>query len=495
MDQTFLIFSLSPLFLLLVLIFLKRTKSPKLNLPPCPHALPILGHLHLIKQPLHRTLNSISQKTGPVTILHFGTRRVLLVSSASAAEECLAKNDIVFANRPNLIIGQHLGHNFTTLVGASYGHHWRNLRRLSSLEIFSTTRLNKFAHIRRNENQLLIRSLLTSAGERFARVELKSKFSGLSFNVIMRMICGRRYYGEAEDTEEAKTFREIMKEMVRLADASNPADFFPILRWLDYGNLEERMKKLGAKNDAFLQGLIDEHRNGKSETKDTMVDHLLNLQKSEPEYYTDMIIKGLILVLLTAGSETTALTIEWAMTLLLNHPETLKKVRVEIDAQVGQDRLVDESDLSKLPSLQNVILETLRLCPPVPLLLAHYSSKECEVSGFDIPSGTILLVNAWTIHRDPDLWEDPTSFRPERDKQLQVNPIWVGEEELSWVRPTQRVVGLTLSTLIQCFEWKRIGEEKIDMTEGSGLTMPKVEPLVAICRARPVTKLVTAGAL
>ncbi|KAK6923096.1 Cytochrome P450 [Dillenia turbinata] len=387
-----------------------------------------------------------------------------------------------------------------TLVGASYGNHWRNLRRLSSLEIFSTIRLNKFAHIRRNENQLLIKSLLT---ERFARVELKSKFFGLSFNVIMRMNCGRRYYGEAADTEEAKTFREIMKETVRLAEASNPADFLPILRWFDYGNLEKRMKKLGVKNEAFLQGLIDEHKNGKSETKDTMVDHLLNLQKSEPaEYYTDMIIKGLILVLLTAGSDTTALTIEWAMTLLLNHPETLKNVGVEIDAQVGQDRLVDKSDLSKLPYLQNVILETLRLCPVVPLLLPHYSSKECQVSGFDILSGTMVLVNAWTIHRDPDLWEDPMSFRPERFENCEADtynykltPFGAGRRSCPGLGLAQRVVGLTLGTLIQCFEWKRIGEEKIDMTEGSGLTMPKVEPLEAMCRARPVTKLVTAGAL
>ncbi|KAG5542040.1 hypothetical protein RHGRI_021773 [Rhododendron griersonianum] len=106
------------------------------KLPPSPSpALPILGHLHLLKKPLPQTLSALSKAHGPILSLRFGSRPVLLVSSPSAAEECLTRNDVVFANRPKLLAGKHLGHNYTTLVWASYGQHWRNLRRLVSTQI------------------------------------------------------------------------------------------------------------------------------------------------------------------------------------------------------------------------------------------------------------------------------------------------------------------------------------------------------------------------
>ena len=107
--------------------------------PPTPFpSLPIIGHLYLLKKPLHRSLAKISNKHGPILLLQFGSRPVLVISSPSAAEECFTKNDIVFANRPFLLFGKHLGYNYTSLVWSPYGDNWRNLRRISSLQLFST---------------------------------------------------------------------------------------------------------------------------------------------------------------------------------------------------------------------------------------------------------------------------------------------------------------------------------------------------------------------
>jgi cytochrome P450 len=107
--------------------------------------------------------------------------------------------------------------------------------------------------------------------------------------------------------------------------------------------------------------------------------------------------------MLVGGTDTTTTTLEWAMSLLLNHPEVLKKVKAEIDSQVGYGRLLNDSDFAKLPYLRCVINETLRLYPPQPLLSPHFSSEDYIVGGFHIPRGTILLVNAWFMHRDPNL--------------------------------------------------------------------------------------------
>lgn len=115
-----------------------------------------------------------------------------------------------------------------------------------------------------------------------------------------------------------------------------------------------------------------------------------------------------------AGTETSAVALEWAMSNLLNSPEVLEKARVELDTQVGQDRLIEEADVTKLQYLQNIISETLRLHPPLSMLLPHLSSEDCTVGSYDVPRNTMLMVNAWAIHRDPKIWADPTSFKPER---------------------------------------------------------------------------------
>uniref|UniRef100_A0A2N9G9N9 Cytochrome P450 n=1 Tax=Fagus sylvatica TaxID=28930 RepID=A0A2N9G9N9_FAGSY len=444
-------------FLLLLVafkLFLQKRTQPK-NLPPSPPSLPILGHLHLVKKPLHRTFQRLSQTYGHVFSLKFGSRLVVIVSSPSAVEECFTKNDIVLANRPPSLVAKHLGYNYTTVAASPYGDHWRNLRRISSLEIFSTNRLNMFLSIRRDEGR-------------------------------GTMGMGR----PVKDEEEARNFREIMKEITALGGVSNPGEFVPMLRWIDHGGLEKRIMRLASRKDAFLQGLIDEKRS-KDEEGNTMIDHMLSLQKSQPEYYTDQIIKGLIMVLLVAGTDTAAVTLEWAMSNLLNHSQVLKKARVELDNQIGQEKLIDEQDVSKLHYLQNIISETLRLYPAAPLLLPHMASDDCTIGGYDVPRETMLLVNAWAIHRDPKVWDDATSFKPERFESGEndihkLMPFGLGRRACPGAGLAQRTVGLTLGSLIQCFDWEKINEEEIDMTEGNGLTMPKAVALEVMCRARPI---------
>ena len=167
--------------------------------------------------------------------------------------------------------------------------------------------------------------------------------------------------------------------------------------------------------------------------------------------------------MLTAGRETSTLTTEWAMLLLLNHPKALQKLRTEIDNSVGHGRLVDESDIPKLPYLRCVVNETLRLYPAAPLLLPHQASEDCRVGGYDIPKGTIVLANAWAVHRDPKLWEEPEKFMPERfegkglmDKEefnSKFLPFGIGRRACPGANLGIRSVSLAVGTFIQCFDW------------------------------------------
>ncbi|MBA0618290.1 hypothetical protein Godav_027660 [Gossypium davidsonii] len=429
-ESTLFYSSLALLFLFLAFNLLFQSKHRHENLPPSPLSLPIIGHLHLlINPPLHRPFLQLSKKLGPVFSLRLGSRLAVVVSSLSVIQECLTKNDIVLANRPNLLLSKHLGYNHTTVVSAPYGDYWRNLRRICTIEIFSPNRLNKFHGIRKDEVRRLLLKLCHNSREAFAKVELKSMFTDLILNNLMRMMAGKIYFGEGvSDDGEAKEFRELIAEVVEYSGAGNPADYLPILNWA--GNYEKKLLELFKRMDGFLQGLIDE--------------------------------------------------------------QVLKKAKAEIDAQVGEERLIDESDIAKLPYLQNIMSETLRLYPAAPLLVPHKTSDDCTIGGYNVPSNTIVLINAWAIQRDPELWDDPSSFKPERfeseskDHGHKYLPFGMGRRACPGASMAHRMVNLTLGSLIQCFEWKRVGVEEIDMTEGKGVTMPKVEPLEAMCKARAI---------
>jgi cytochrome P450 len=202
-----------------------------------------------------------------------------------------------------------------------------------------------------------------------------------------------------------------------------------------------------------------------------------------------------IQVLLTAGTDTSALTTEWAMAELLTHPEAMRKARADIDAIVGTGRLVEESDISNLPYLQCVVKETLRLRPVGPVIPAHEAMEDCTVGGFRVRRGTMILVNAWAIHRDSNIWDAPEEFRPERfmDRDTvtaSMLPFGLGRRRCPGEGLAMRLVPLTLAALLQCFEWD-IGEgSTIDMAEGAGLTMPMATPLAAVCRPRQFVKSV-----
>ncbi|RDX77553.1 Isoflavone 2'-hydroxylase, partial [Mucuna pruriens] len=483
--------------LLFVFVWKLKEKNWHRKLPPSPPAIPFIGHLHLIKEPLHRTLHDLTHKYGHIFFLRLGTRNVVVVSSPSAVEECFTKNDITFANRPHTLAGKHLNYNYTAMGLASYGDHWRNLRRLTTLELLSSNRLAKFSTIREEEVTLLVKQLFQESCNVASEVELRPRLVELSFNIMLRMISGKRYYGKHAVAREGKEFQFLMKELAELNGSGNLNDFIPMLRWIDFQGIEKRMVSVMKKMDRFLQKLVDEHRENMSAVNEprnvTLIDVMLDLQQKEPEFYTNQTIKGVILVMLVAGSETSATAMEWTLSLLLNHPEAMNKSRAEIETYVGQDHLLNEQDTAKLKYLQNVIAETLRLYPVAPLMIPHESSNNCNVGGFDIPQGTMLLVNLWSLHRDAKWWVDPTRFVPERFENIREGgdevlynmiPFGTGRRACPGSALAKRVMAHALGALIQSFHWDRIGHQEIDMAEGIGITMPKLEPLVALCHPR-----------
>ncbi|GKE55423.1 cytochrome P450, partial [Tanacetum coccineum] len=193
-------------------------------------------------------------------------------------------------------------------------------------------------------------------------------------------------------------------------------------------------------------------------------------------------------ILMLTGSESTALTMTWALSLLLNHPCILKAAHKELDIHVGRKRWVEESDIQNLTYLQAIVKETLRMYPPGPLAGPHEAIEDCNIGGYHVPKGTRLIMNVWKLHRDPQVWSDPDEFRPERflEKHSDINyqgqnfeyiPFSTGRRMCPATSFALHVVHLTLARLLQGFDLSTPMGKPVDMTEGLGIALPKVKPL------------------
>ncbi|KAK8642586.1 hypothetical protein V6N13_011925 [Hibiscus sabdariffa] len=428
-----------------------------------------------------------------------------MVSSASAAEECFTKNDIIFASRPRLLSGKHMNYNYRTMGLAPYSDYWRNLRRLTVMELFSTSRLAMSASIRQEEVELLVKELFLASAEKSASMELTSKLIEVVFNIMLRMISGKRYYGKYAVDKEAEEFQGIMREVVELNGSTILNDFLPVLQWVDFQGLERRMKKVFQKLDKFLQSLVEEHRRmrgdsthlspGSSEsdagnkgTKSTLIDVMLSLQQTDPEFYTDETIKGVILdraeirgneqggvlrtletlvaldfLVLGEGYNRQSLAVGHAeveglsriTTIVPGTDDSISKLEQQLYKLVNMHEVVDVSDhtitleltgdLDKMVALQR-LLEPYDICE-------RQATKDKNTSLLDGLHIICIINESITVAIVYDL-----------DKKATEIILIAGTE--------------TSSTTIE------VSQEEIDMKEGTGITMPKAEPLVALCSPR-----------
>ncbi|KAI5671510.1 hypothetical protein M9H77_11874 [Catharanthus roseus] len=244
------------------------------------------------------------------------------------------------------------------------------------------------------------------------------------------------------------------------------------------------------------------HNDGDQGVVKDLLDILLNISEDESSEIklTKENIKAFFLDLFAAGSDTPAITAEWAVAELINHPNIMQTAAQEIDSVIGKNKLVEESDISNLPYLQAIVKETLRLHPAGPLILRE-STEDCTIGDYNIPAKTRLFVNVWAIGRDPNHWENPLEFRPERficeegknqidarGQHFQFLPFGSGRRGCPGTSLALQVVQTSVAAMIQCFEWKliRSGQRngKVDMEEAAGINLPRANPLICVPVAR-----------
>lgn len=200
--------------------------------------------------------------------------------------------------------------------------------------------------------------------------------------------------------------------------------------------------------------------------------------------------------MVVGGTDTTSNAVEFTVAELMNKPEAMTKVQQELDSVVGKERMVEESDIPKLPYLNAVMKEALRLHPTLPLLIPHCPNETCTVAGYTVPKGSRVFINVWAIHRDPTIWENPSEFKPERfyhqvdglahakwdysGNDFNYFPFGSGRRICAGTAMAERMFMFSLASLIHSFEWKLPEGVKMDLTEKFGIVLKKQIPLIAI---------------
>lgn len=377
------------------------------------------------------------------------------------------------------------------------------MKKLCMSELLGGKMLDQLLLVREQETKRFLRTLLQKGKVGGEAVDVGAELMVLSNNIVSRMTVSKT---SSQNEDEADVVRKLVIDAAELSGKFNISDFIAFCKIFDLQGFNKRLKEVRERFDTMMERVIEEHQEERRRRKDTgirgdqtmdILDVLLDIHEDENSEtkLTKENIKAFIMDIFVAGTDTSSITIEWALAELINHPRVMKEARQEIDSVIGKTRIVGESDIVKLPYLQAIVKETMRIHPAGPLIFRE-SSRSSVVCGYEIAEKTRLFINVWAIGRDPSQWENPHEFRPERfmsedgkgqldvrGQHFELIPFGSGRRGCPGTSLALQVVHTNLAAMIQCFEWKVSGA--ISMEEKAGITLPRAHPLICV----PVPRL------
>ncbi|KAL3715834.1 hypothetical protein ACJRO7_007567 [Eucalyptus globulus] len=521
------------LFLVWSLIALPAHSLIKACFKLNPLSLPFPGHLHLIGHVLPKSLQPLARRHGPLMRIRFGASACVIASSAPVAREILKTLDLKFLSGPEFASSEHFICRMSCFIMAPYSDYWQFTKKLCMTKLLGAPQLERFVNVREEEVKRLVELVMESTRGSKAP-DLRKELTTFTNNVICRMMMSTRCSGTAHG---AKGIHEIVKACLELAVKLSDGDLLGPLRWLDFsGNgkkvkavlwefdhrIVERMMKEHeeklingsvAERKDLMDILLETHNDPTAEVKITRNDiksfilivrkHSRGLHFIRLKHYTRRSCKCQFIVphasngrdIFMAGTETSSAAMQWPKAELINRAEAYKKLRDEMSSIVRPARLVRESDIPSLPYLQAVVKETQRLHSLAAIIIRE-CREDCSVDGDLVEAKSRVLINAYAIMRDPEIWTDPDVFVPERF--LESSDEKIGEHQMEFkgqnfrylpfgsgrrgcVRASNAmlVMHVAVGSLVQCFDWKMMeGEEAIDLSQGPGFGAEMAKPLV-----------------
>nr|A0A1Z3GBS4.1 RecName: Full=Ferruginol synthase; AltName: Full=Cytochrome P450 76AH30 [Isodon rubescens]ASC55319.1 cytochrome P450 CYP76AH30 [Isodon rubescens] len=482
---------LAALFFIALTCFL--TSGRRRNLPPGPYPLPIIGNMLQLGSNPHQSFAQLSKKYGPLMSIHLGSLYTVIVSSPEMAKEILHKHGQAFSGRTIAQAVHACDHDKISMGFLPVTSVWRDLRKICKEQMFSHQSLEASEGLRHQKLQQLL-DYAQKCCETGRAVDIREA----SFITTLNLMSATMFSTQATEfeSEATKEFKEIIEGVATIVGVPNFADYFPILKPFDLQGIKRQADgyfgRLLKKIEGYLNERVESRRlNPDAPRKNDFLETVVDIIEADEYKLTTDHLTHLMLDLFVGGSETNTTSLEWIMSELVINPDKMAKVKDEIKSVVGDKKIVDESEMPRLPYLQAAIKEVLRIHPPGPLLLPRRAEIDQEVNGYLIPKGTQILFNAWAIGRDPSIWKNPESFEPERfldqtvdfkGQDFELIPFGSGRRICPGMPLANRILHMTTATLVHNFDWK-LEEETANadhQDELFGLAVRRAVPLKII---------------
>ncbi|XVF63733.1 hypothetical protein PTKIN_Ptkin09bG0109800 [Pterospermum kingtungense] len=400
------------------------------------------------------------------------------------AKQVMKTHDLDFCSRPTLRGANKLSYNGSDMFFSPYNAYWREIRKICVVHLFNSNRVQSHRPIREDEVSRLIQKICRLSADS-KPVNLSEAMICLASTIICRVGFGKRY--EEEGTERSR-FHGLLNESQALFASFCISDYFPFMGWVDrFSGFLSRLERNFKEFDAFYQRLIDEHLdpNREKPEQEDIVDVLLQIWRGREftiEFTTDH-IKAVLMNVFIAGTNTSAASVVWIMSYLMKNPRCLRKAQEEVRNLIGKKGFVNDDDVQGLDYLKAVIKETFRLQPIAPLLVPRETMRKCNIGGYEIPEKTLVYVNAWAVGRDPEAWENPDEFYPERfigssidfkGLDFELIPFGAGRRGCIGIHMGLASVELALANLLYKFDWEMptgMNNQDIDFDVIPGITV------------------------
>ncbi|PVD37570.1 hypothetical protein C0Q70_00166 [Pomacea canaliculata] len=385
------------------------------KLPPGPRNLPLVGYLPFLGKHPTVVFSSLRNIYGDVFSIQMGSFPAIVLNGMDAIKEALVTKGDDFSARPPFTTARLLneGRNFGF---AAFGPIWKAHRKIVSNVMYA------FSNARNNPIEDIIVSEAITVAEEFAAHGNKpfqpSDAVTMAASSLIYQLCYGRNKNIREDPDFASTLKNG-KKFREFTSTGNPVDVMPWLRYIMPWKVSTFLEITGAslvrrtkKVEEHKKTFDEEHLRDITDGLLHAANHLSDEDKAVGLDSTRVIES--IDTIFGAGGTTIASFLDWSVLLMAAFPQTQEKVFQEIEDVVGQSRYPCLADRSRLPMVEATIYEIFRFSCPVPFALPHATVCDTTVQGYDVPEGTVVLVNLYSVFHDQDTWGDPEKFRPER---------------------------------------------------------------------------------